>query len=183
MRKLALLAAVVCLLSCYGRPALATEAQWSESVFRDHYVGPSTSKTTGAAGGWVGISGMCQNTYGPTAHICTMDEYFISAPGPATPSEKLWVWPSYHNCVYDTVKSELYCQCGGSSTWVNMGPPSGFLATGAATGSPNEERFSCSSYTDGTSAATGWVIDLTLGPKTAGRVSCIASLHVACCTP
>ena len=72
MRKPALFAAVVCLISCYGMNAFGASAV-------PRYLGASTLFTNGANAGQTGMNQACRTTYGVTAHMCRADEFFSSA--------------------------------------------------------------------------------------------------------
>jgi hypothetical protein len=102
MRKLALLAAVVCLVSCCG---INAQAQLYGAPVPGVYVGPSSGTTTGAAGGGLPhMNSLCAN-YGSRAHMCTSAEFFQSAQFTAAQAGELggkgmWIEPSVHDCMY-----------------------------------------------------------------------------------
>ncbi len=101
MRKLALLAAVVCLVFCCGIDA---QAQLYGAPVPGVYVGPSSGTTTGAAGGLPHMNSLCAS-YGSQAHMCTSAEFFQSAQFTAAQASELvgkgmWIEPSVHDCMY-----------------------------------------------------------------------------------
>jgi hypothetical protein len=114
MRKLALFAAVVCLISCYGMNAFGQSGR---------YVGWSSGVTTGdRPAGQAGMNQMCINSF-PTSHMCNVDEFFSTAGtisnGIAVANNvQLWVQPALHNCLYDGSVNQVTCQEGGTSATV-----------------------------------------------------------------
>ena len=103
MRKSALLAAVVCLISCYSINA------FGQRVVR--YVGPSSLATKGAHAGEAGMNQMCRNTFNGNARMCHVDDFFYSAGIGTSEGQQLWVQPSLSNCVNDG--SQVMCQEAG----------------------------------------------------------------------
>jgi hypothetical protein len=169
MRKLALFATVVCLISCYGMNA---EGQTVTLAWGSHYVGPSKSKTEGDTHGTVGMNQLCQTAYGTTAHICTVDEFFQSAAfaESSAGAPEMWVQPSFTDCVYDTGKEEVTCRM-------------------AEVGRVVESMYdlSCLHWTTSNQGYSGTVIVDTSGTSASGAVvtsgNCGKSELVACCAP
>jgi len=165
MRKLALFAAVVGLISCIG---ISAEAQtWSTgAVQASHYVGPSTASTKGAAGGIVGMNALCQAKWGVTAHMCHADEYFASAAlAKGKQTATMWLQPSLSNCFYNTGVGEIYCYVPS----VGIEPEAGWDAT-------------CSRWESSSNSYTGAAV---IGTSTDGAyytaLGCGTSAPVACC--
>jgi hypothetical protein len=176
MRKLALLAAVVCLISCYGMHADG------QTVVQSSFVGASVSATNGSAGGIMGMNQLCKLSFGSTAHMCTWDEFYHSAgallrtpasPVPALPNAALGLWASasWHNCFLTPVVGKFECQESFTDSWVAPPVPS---------------SASCSSWSTTASGTSGSaVIIQTLGvlSQSFGFVPCATSMPVACCAP
>ena len=103
MRQLAYLAALGCLISCYGMNADAANPTWTTgAVTGDHYVGATTATTDGSTNGIVGMNVLCQAKYGHTAHMCNTDEFFRSAGfAKTTLLPFMWINPVFHDCVFD----------------------------------------------------------------------------------
>jgi hypothetical protein len=112
MRKLALLAAVVCLICCYGMNAAG---QTTVQSWGSHFVG-AAGPWQGAAGTLTGMNDQCQSVYGPDAHMCTVDQFYssasISSIG-ASGTSTLWLQPSFHDCVYDSTVKAVTCRQTG----------------------------------------------------------------------
>ncbi len=168
MRKLALPAAFVCLISFY---AMSADAQtWSGSVAAYHYVGYTVVKTTGAAGGVAGMNELCQGKFGTTAHMCTAGEYFSTsgtAKGTATVSK--WVQPSVSNCYYNpSTNPPVLCEV----------PTIGY-------DNPNAYIGACTNWTSASSTIDGTAVEFvgTADGSMLTRVSCDSNLPVACCAP
>jgi hypothetical protein len=114
MKRLTLLAAIVWLISSYGMYA---DAQiWSTgSVAASHYVGPSKSTNDGNTHGIVGMNALCQATYGPTAHMCNVDEFFGTAAFTKVKQDApfMWIEPAFHECYYDSSLGYATCRVAG----------------------------------------------------------------------
>jgi len=167
MRKIALSAAVVCLV--FGYAMNANAQSWATgAVASDHYVGFTTAKTNGNAHGEVGMNNLCQNQFGPTAHICTAGQYFSTAAAKTFIQEK-WVAPSVSNCVSST--SGVLCQV-----------PT--IQNGAFI-DPTEWVRSCENWVS--SSKTDFGAAAEQGADTYGHLSntttCDSKLPVACCAP
>ena len=168
MRKLILLTAVVCLISCCGMTAWSQPSEVESGLSR--YVGPSKAKTDGNAGGMLGMNALCQASFGTTAHICTLDQFYWTAA--AKPTEVLptmWIMPSYHNCVYDPAIPGIVCQLGISQGW--------FEPVQSVT------NFECNSWGSSISSDTGLSVFFTSGTSTVVQDTCDSKQHVACCAP
>jgi len=178
MRKLALLAAFVCLISYCGMRAEAAEPTWSTgAVAAAHFVGPSKATTDGNSHGTVGMNALCQTTFGPTAHICSADEFFQSAAvkiGILT-LQPMWVRPSLLDCLVETSGGAVSCR----SEEVGRLPESTLSQ-------------SCSSeflgtlipWTSNDASNAGWVVSGTI-PSGAmlSQHMCGIILPPACCAP
>ncbi|HYA41231.1 MAG TPA: hypothetical protein VEF34_08005 [Syntrophobacteraceae bacterium] len=171
MRKFALLAAVVCLVSCYAVNANAGNPSWtSGAVASDHYVGFTTATTNGNAHGEVGMNNLCQAKFGPTAHICTAGEYFSTASATGPIQEK-WLQPSVSNCVSSSTSPYVMCQVPTISdgTFID----------------PTDWVHSCQGWTSvlhtdyGAAAEAGTDTYAHLSNTT----TCDTKLPVACCAP
>ena len=158
MRKLALLAAVVCLISCWGMNA---EAQTTGV-----YQGVSNASTTGANQGRPHMNVLCQNTYGASAYMCTVDEFFSTAGSVTGTAPHLWIQPVLHNCVYDG--AQTMCQEAGLSTPFES-------ATTLYT--------TCSAWTSATGDGTSVIFKSGTGWELMNETPCNSSLKVACCQP
>jgi hypothetical protein len=168
MRKLALLAAVVCLICCYGMTAWSQPSEVESGLSR--YQGPSSATTNGNAGGILGMNQLCQDTYGATAHICTLDQfYWTAAAKPTVALPTMWIMPSYHNCVYSTLKSEVLCQLGVSPQW--------FVPNQSVT------TFECNAWGSATGFDQGLAVSFTAGTSTVTQEPCNIKQPVACCAP
>jgi hypothetical protein len=102
MRKTALLAAVVCLISCYGMNAFGQTS---------HYVGASSTITNGAAGGTARMNTLCVNTFGAAAHMCNVDEFIETSP--LAGKAGLWAQPKFNNCYVDSTTFAATCYENG----------------------------------------------------------------------
>jgi hypothetical protein len=173
MRKLTLLVAVVGLISCYGMNAEAGAPTWNTgTVTSDHYVGHTDAKTTGAAGGILGMNNLCQSDskFGPTAHICTASEYFsTSGTLQGDAAVEKWVQPSVSNCFYSPADNPpVLCEV----------PTIGF-------DNPNAYIPACANWSSDSSSAYGTAV-VWVGTSDASmlrRVDCKSKLPVACCAP
>ncbi len=173
MRKLALFTTVVCLISFYYMHAHAQQqAAWDTTVQGYHYVGATTTKYFGGPGGRTVMNSRCQPVYGPTAHMCDVDEFFSTSnlPAPAG-TTTLWVQPKLSNCVYNTA---IVCQEAGFTGTAGSG---GFTPA-------DELNVTCTEWTDlnGTAGTTvqgtrsvGWLTN-NLAP-------CNVKNAIACCAP
>jgi hypothetical protein len=184
MRMLALFAAIVCLISCYGMDANGqTEVQSS-------FVGASLSVTNGTAGGIIGMNQLCKESWGASAHMCTWDEFYHSAgtlnPTPPSPVPKLpngalglWASTSWHNCFFSTAASKLECQESDTDSWVV--PPAPLAAN-------------CSLWSSNASGASGSAViiqiqytlfsrNVNVLSQSFGFVPCATVMPVACCAP
>ncbi|MGA2937054.1 MAG: hypothetical protein ABSF52_08155 [Syntrophobacteraceae bacterium] len=170
MRKLALLAAVVCLICCCGMNA---EAQtWTTgAVSTYHYVGPSKGSTDGNAHGIVGMNALCQATYKATAHMCNTDEFFQTAAvpkgGQLNPAT-MWIQTAFHECIYDGYN--VMCWMSGmgriaESPWANS-------CTYTAEWTSNDPSLSGSILVGGSGYGAGM-----------SNQPCNSSYPVACCAP
>jgi len=180
MRKLALFAAIVCLISCYGM-----NANGQAIVTQPSFVGASVSVTNGDAAGITGMNQLCKDAFGSSAHMCTWDEFYYSAgtlpqappsPVPALPNGSLGLWAStsWHNCYFS---SKLECQASDTASWVQ--PPAPLSAN-------------CSVWSSRASGATGSavIIQIQRGvfsqsvlSQSFGFVPCATVMPVACCSP
>ncbi len=168
MRKFALAAAVVCLISCYGTAGWSqpSEAQSGLSSFQ----GPSSAKTFGDAGGILGMNDLCQSTFGGTAHICTLDQfYWTAAAKPTVVLPNMWIMPSYHNCVYNTTTPGVLCQLGVAPQWYVPIQNAGTLECNAWVSSSGSDKGLSVSFSPGASSVT--------------QTPCNIKQPVACCTP
>lgn len=157
MRKLASIAAVVCLISCCGMNAFGAGAA-------PRFEGASAGYTNGDRVGQSGMNQECRATYGTTSHMCNADEFFSTA-GTGANGAALWVQPSVSNCAYDG--TQVACQEGGASTLV---PQSNLFLTCGGWTSASGNNGTSAVY----STATGWTL-LT-------DSDCNAQRRVACCT-
>ncbi len=155
MRKMALLAAVVCLISCYGMNAFGQTS---------HYVGSSSVTTTGLAGGPARMNTLCSKTYGAAAHMCNVDEFIGTSPLAA--KKGLWAQPKFNNCYVDPTTSTATCYENG----LGWDTPSAISA-------------SCDEWQSGT--ATGTIVsNLSGSPFNVSDTESCGNLHpVACCSP
>jgi hypothetical protein len=98
MRMLTLYAIVVSVMICFRMDAKAQT--WSKGpVAAYHYVGPSGIITSGSTGGIPSMNALCQDQYGPTAHMCTSTEYFNTSGTPAgKTTQTKWIQPVGHDC-------------------------------------------------------------------------------------
>ncbi len=172
MRKLALFAAVVCLISCYGMNANAGNGTTYV------YVGNSTS-TVGARSGLAGMNQTCRNTIAGS-RMCTADEFFGSIGIPSSQTNQgatmLWVQPSLNNCVYDPSQSATMCM------------ETGLLPPASSTTWPFEPAttlgVNCAVWTSKLGTDTGTVVSFTTGASGGWETTtdvCSNSHKVACC--
>jgi hypothetical protein len=157
MRKLALFAAVVCLISFCSMDAFAQLAITK-------FVGPSSTQIAGGArpGQAGGMNQQCIAVYGSGAHMCTTDEFFLTA-GSSTNGAQMWLQPAVHNCWFDG--TQTLCQ-----------------EAGAAQAVPEANAyFTCGNWTVssgdlGTTAsymgATGWVLNVEADCSLVHKVAC-----------
>jgi hypothetical protein len=176
MRRLALLAAVVFLISWSGMSAEAAEPTWSTgAVQASHYVGPSKSKNDGDTHGIVGMNYMCQQTYGNTAHMCNVDEFFGSsaiAKGAAA-APQMWIHPSVHDCLVESSGGAVTCR------EADLGRDQESTLLQACSPAPGVNSWTMNSEVSGMSVeAAGGVNNAFLMPQL-----CSKSLPVACCAP
>jgi hypothetical protein len=177
MRRLALLAAAVYLIFCYGMDAKAQT--WSTGpVAVDHYVGPSKGQNDGDTHGRGGMNALCQNTYGVTAHMCSTDEFMNTASIPkGTSIPEMWVYPTWRNCYYDGGREKVMCEMAGI----------GLIELYAS-------NYQCSEWTDNSNQNSGTVIWEYLGCFQPANIAsgsgygpgcefCNKILPVACCAP
>jgi hypothetical protein len=184
MRKLAVLAAVVYLISCI---VMSAEAQrWNTgAVTTDHYVGASNGWNDGNVHGLVGMNALCTATFGPTAHMCNVDEFFSTAHykkvvASATP---MWIQPSLHNCLYDNSANGVTCTQDDLLSDSGTGPgmvrmlESELIAHGTCQGSAGR-------WTNASSTSTGLAV---AGSAGSGAYTfwgpCDAPIQAACCAP
>jgi hypothetical protein len=173
MRKLALFATVVCLISCYGMSADAQTQVWGS-----HFVGPSSipinGDTNGTAGGFITMNQFCMSKYGQAAHMCTVDQFYGTA-GAKTVGLTMWAKPSLSDCVWNP-----------SAT-----PPSEWcLEDGTTAASPQTLGATCNRWTSAASSGPpfGTTVNTIVGiPGTTSVTNvmedCSASHPVACCSP
>jgi hypothetical protein len=161
MRKMALLAAVVCLISCYGMNAFAQTAP--------HFIGSSAASVKGAHFGQAGMNQACINTFGGTAgtiantHMCSTDEFFNTA-GLGGNGVLLWIQPALHNCVSDGL--QVTCQEAGAPAVV---PESNVFLT-------------CGQWTQSTGlTGTAAIFGTNTGWTLVTGADCSQSHRVACC--
>jgi hypothetical protein len=159
MRKMALLVAVVCLISCYGMNAFGQTS---------HYVGPSAGTTNGAAGGPIRMNNMCSTTYSATAHMCNVDEFVQTAS--LAQNKALWAQPKFTNCY---AESTSFASCYENGL--------GWDTPSAISASCNEWR--SVSGTAGT--LTGTVVSnlSSSGFSVSDTEPCSNVHYVACCSP
>jgi len=183
MRKLALFAAIVCLISCYGM-----NANGQAIVTQPSFVGASVSVTNGDAAGITGMNQLCKQTFGSPAHMCTWDEFYHSAgtlsvtpPSPvprlANGSLGLWASASWHNCYLPSATSKLSCEASDTDSWMN--PPAPLAAN-------------CSLWSSSVSTASGSAVIIQIQQtaftqsvlsQSFGFVPCETEMPVACCSP
>jgi len=167
MRKLALPAAVVCLICCYGMNA---HGQSTVQSWGSHFVGAG-GPTTGAAGTLVGMNDLCQSVYGADAHMCSVDQFFFSASTStvvASGHSIFWVQPSFHDCVYDSSAKQVTCREIGVS------------------GRQKESAMFqiCDDWMSDKSSNTGTVVLFSLSfLGTSYSEPCNNNIAVACCAP
>jgi len=175
MRKLALLAAVVCLISCYG---MKVDAQTVS-----HYVGPSKAIVSGAvAGGPLGMNELCVQTYGSTAYICNVKEFLHTATPTKTTLNKgsvpnaLWANPEFENCTYDSSSDQVNCVVPG----LNFGLKSALFP-------PNDPSVNCKFWSVAEGTYQGTVVYVgasgTYERWPATLFPCSSSFPIACCKP
>jgi hypothetical protein len=171
MRKLALMAAVACLVFGYAMNANAANPVWSGTVQSEHYVGFTTATTNGNAHGQVGMNALCQAQYGVTAHICSVDQYFSSASAGSFVQEK-WLQPSVSNCISSASSpSGVLCEVPTISNGAFIDPTEWVRYC--------EGWVSDSSTDFGAAAEAGAVTYAHLSNTT----TCNTRLPVACCAP
>jgi hypothetical protein len=191
MRKLALLAAVVWLISCYGMNAAAQT--WSKgAVVATHFVGPSGVRISGGGQGDIGhgdigMNALCQATYGPTAHMCNMDEFSHTAgvvqPPPKNPPSSalfMWIQPSVHDCLVEG--SDVVCSVS------DLGRVVYSLASSACAVSGPIGESAMVSYPWSTSnpSVYGWVVEVPTDQSLTPTMllqACDSNINVACCAP
>jgi hypothetical protein len=158
MKKLTLLAAVVCLISFYGMDAFGQTAITK-------YVGPSSTQITGGArpGQAGGMNQQCIAAYGTGAHMCTVDEFYITA-GTSTNGAQQWVQPVLHNCVFDG--TQVMCQEAGASQSV---PEANYYFTCGGWTLSSGDLGTTVAY----STQAGWVLNV--------EADCSVPHKVACC--
>lgn len=174
MRRLALLIAVVCLISCHGMNAEAAEPTWSTgTVSASHYVGPSKSTTVGSTNGRVGMNAICQKTFGATAHMCNTDEFFETAAFSVTsPPPEMWINPVFQACVFDPNLNYVACRVGWTALLVQQGA---WVQT-------------CNDWTSNSDSVYGLAITTALVSiedfyVTVAPLTCGFAHPVACCAP
>jgi hypothetical protein len=188
MKKLALLAAVVFVVSCHGVIAVAQTL--------DHFVGPSYGWVSGNSQGRPGMNYYCQNAYGPTAHMCDTDEFFQTAavkPGSLIPNlgpaPYMWVHPVFHNvywmpcnvqpCYGGSLSFTVYgCFAAGGCENVLVYP----YGTEIPLQGPALD-VTCFQWSTNDESLNGLAIWSTKGQLEATPVSCNTHLQVACCAP
>ncbi len=186
MRNLALVAALVCLVSCYGTNAPAQT--WSKgAVAAAHFVGPSGVRIYGGGQGDIGMNALCQATYGPTAHMCYMDEFSHTAgavqPPPKNPPSSalfMWIQPSVHDCLVEG--SDVVCSVS------DLGRVAYSLAYSACAVSGPIAGGAMVSYPWSTSnpSVYGWVVEVPTDrslPPSMILQTCDSYINVACCAP
>ncbi len=157
MRKLALFATFVCLISCYGMNAFGQISR---------YVGPSAGAgnlTDGAAGGKIGMNTKCYVSY-PGSHMCTVEEFVETEWFPAANKFVMWAQPSFNNCYVDgtgaatcyekglgwAIPSAISSDCNewrstsGNGTVVSNQPASGYSVSDSEP-CTNSHRVACCS--------------------------------------
>jgi hypothetical protein len=185
VRKLVVLAAVVFLISCV---VMSAEAQtWSTgAVTTDHYVGVSKGWNDGNVHGLVGMNALCSATFGSTAHMCNVDEFFSTAhyKKAVAYAPLMWVQPSLHNCLYDSSANGVTCAQDDLLSDSGTGPgmvrelESKLIEHGTCQGragrwtnaSSTSTGLAVAGYASGSGAYTFWC-------------PCDAPMPVACCAP
>jgi hypothetical protein len=185
VRKLVVLAAVVFLISCV---VMSAEAQtWSTgAVTTDHYVGVSKGWNDGNVHGLVGMNALCSATFGSTAHMCNVDEFFSTAhyKKAVAYAPLMWVQPSLHNCLYDSSANGVTCAQDDLLSDNGTGPgmvrelESKLIEHGTCQGragrwtnaSSTSTGLAVAGYASGSGAYTFWC-------------PCDAPMPVACCAP
>ena len=161
MRKLALFAAVVCLISCCSMDAFAQAV-----VGTSRYIGYSAAlanggNRTGLAGG---MNYACIATYGTGAHMCTTDEFFATA-GISVNTLQIWVQPSLRNCVYNSNLGQTMCEESGEDAPV---PESNLYQTCGGWTLPVGNLGTTVTY----GTTTGWVLQTNADCSQLHRIAC-----------
>jgi hypothetical protein len=170
MGKLSTLAAFVCLISCIGVCAEASGPTWATGgVQASHYVGPSQGTNDGDAHGIVGMNALCQAAYGPTAHMCNVDEFFTTAAFTKSQQEAptMWVEPIFHECYLPVSSASASCRIVG-------------------VGRVQEDAYdhSCNEWTyDGSDMSGLTVWGNTVSGATLTAQPCAHAYSAACCVP
>lgn len=155
MRNLALFAAVVCLISCYGVNAFGQTS---------HYIGASKGSTNGAASGITHMNSMCANTFTAAAHMCDVDEFIRTSPMAGRAA--LWAQPKFTNCYVDPTTQTATCYENG----LGWDTPSAISAT-------------CDGWQS--KSGTGTIVSSlsTSGFNVSDTEPCSNVHYVACCGP
>ncbi len=159
MRKMALLTAVVCLISCYGMNAFGQTS---------HFVGPSKGTTNGAASGPNHMNNMCSSTYTVAAHMCNVEEFVLTAALGA--NKAMWAQPRFSNCYADS------------------GTPTTCYENGLGWDTPSAISATCDEWRSISGPAgplTGTIVSnvATTGFSVSDTEPCSNIHYVACCSP
>jgi hypothetical protein len=153
MRKLALFATFVCLISCYGMNAFGQTSR---------FVGPG-GKTDGAAGGKIAMNTKCITVYAGS-HMCTVEEFVETAWLPASNRLVMWAQPSFSNCYYDPGASAATC-----------------YEKGLGWASPSDISSDCNEWQSTSGSGTVVSNIAGLGYSVLDSESCANVRNVACC--
>lgn len=165
MRKLALFAALVCLISCFGMNAFGQTGS---------YVGitpPSAAYKGNPTGGLAGLNSSCSSSFSGS-HMCTTTEFFATVSFiPGAPPLTVWVQPAVHDCFNDitnpdSTANSIYCQEGGSSSTVPVSNL--FINCDGWSSSSASGTGTAATYT----TPTRWTLVYSASCNTARRIAC-----------
>lgn len=167
MRKIMFLTVLLCLvafvMSAYAGKKSKDVNVVNTMVYR--FAGYSSERTDGNAGGPLGMHAICQGNFGPTARMCTTEEFWKS-PGIVDAGGPLgaWIQPTIVAAYFNVLAADAVCMDFSGDL---------FLCD------PNKST--CNQWKTAVDSFNGTTVRATTG-ETIVR-SCLNGLFVACCTP